>query len=263
MHPKLGTIEDFDDFVTAARDQGLEVALDLALQAAPDHPWAKAASGVVHGAARRHHRLRGEPAEEVPGHLPDQLRQRPRRHLRRGAARGAVLDQPRSQDLSRRQPAHQAAELLGVADRTGQGDRSRCAVPRRGVHPARPPLRPGQAGFHPVLQLLHLAHREVGADRVRRADRRARRLRPPQPVRQHARHPARKPATRRSGHVRHPGGAGVDVQSGLGRVFRLRTVRAPRGARGQRGVPRLGEVRVAPPRFRGAPWPGASRWSRS
>jgi starch synthase (maltosyl-transferring) len=42
VHPKLGTIDDFDDFVAAARDQGLEVALDLALQAAPDHPWAKA-----------------------------------------------------------------------------------------------------------------------------------------------------------------------------------------------------------------------------
>ena len=42
VHPALGTIEDFDDFVTAARDQNLEVALDLALQAAPDHPWAKA-----------------------------------------------------------------------------------------------------------------------------------------------------------------------------------------------------------------------------
>jgi len=42
VHPKLGTIEDFDDFVAAARDQGLEVALDLALQCAPDHPWAKA-----------------------------------------------------------------------------------------------------------------------------------------------------------------------------------------------------------------------------
>ncbi len=41
VHPKLGTIEDFADFVNAARDQGMEVALDLALQAAPDHPWAK------------------------------------------------------------------------------------------------------------------------------------------------------------------------------------------------------------------------------
>ncbi len=40
VHPELGTIEDFDAFVTRARQLGLEVALDLALQCAPDHPWA-------------------------------------------------------------------------------------------------------------------------------------------------------------------------------------------------------------------------------
>ena len=40
VHPDLGTIEDFDAFVAAATELGLEVALDLALQAAPDHPWA-------------------------------------------------------------------------------------------------------------------------------------------------------------------------------------------------------------------------------
>ncbi len=39
VHPELGTIEDFDRFVAAAADLGLEVALDLALQCAPDHPW--------------------------------------------------------------------------------------------------------------------------------------------------------------------------------------------------------------------------------
>ncbi|MDQ1748040.1 MAG: hypothetical protein QOD07_2303 [Frankiaceae bacterium] len=39
IHPDLGTIEDFDAFVAAARDNGLEVALDLALQCSPDHPW--------------------------------------------------------------------------------------------------------------------------------------------------------------------------------------------------------------------------------
>ena len=41
VHPELGTIDDFDRFVAAARENGLEVALDLALQCAPDHPWAK------------------------------------------------------------------------------------------------------------------------------------------------------------------------------------------------------------------------------
>ncbi|MGB6107444.1 MAG: alpha-1,4-glucan--maltose-1-phosphate maltosyltransferase, partial [Mycobacterium sp.] len=40
VHPDLGTISDFDAFVAAAAGLGLEVALDLALQCAPDHPWA-------------------------------------------------------------------------------------------------------------------------------------------------------------------------------------------------------------------------------
>ena len=41
IHPDLGTFEDFDAFVARANELGLEVALDFALQAAPDHPWAK------------------------------------------------------------------------------------------------------------------------------------------------------------------------------------------------------------------------------
>ncbi len=41
VHPDLGTIEDFDAFVARTRELGMEVALDLALQCAPDHPWAK------------------------------------------------------------------------------------------------------------------------------------------------------------------------------------------------------------------------------
>jgi len=41
VHPELGTIEDFDHFVSAARKCGLEVALDIALQCSPDHPWVK------------------------------------------------------------------------------------------------------------------------------------------------------------------------------------------------------------------------------
>jgi starch synthase (maltosyl-transferring) len=41
VHPELGTLEDFDAFVAATRELGMEVALDLALQASPDHPWAR------------------------------------------------------------------------------------------------------------------------------------------------------------------------------------------------------------------------------
>jgi starch synthase (maltosyl-transferring) len=39
IHPDLGGAEDFAVFMQAAAEVGLEVALDLALQASPDHPW--------------------------------------------------------------------------------------------------------------------------------------------------------------------------------------------------------------------------------
>ena len=39
VNPELGTIEDFKDFLKVAKKNGVEVALDLALQCSPDHPW--------------------------------------------------------------------------------------------------------------------------------------------------------------------------------------------------------------------------------
>jgi starch synthase (maltosyl-transferring) len=39
IHPALGTLADFDRLVGTARTHGIEIALDLAFQASPDHPW--------------------------------------------------------------------------------------------------------------------------------------------------------------------------------------------------------------------------------
>jgi len=39
VHPDLGTLDDFRMFVRRANALGMEVALDLALQCSPDHPW--------------------------------------------------------------------------------------------------------------------------------------------------------------------------------------------------------------------------------
>ena len=41
IHPDLGTIEDFDALVASAERFGMEVALDFAIQASPDHPWVR------------------------------------------------------------------------------------------------------------------------------------------------------------------------------------------------------------------------------
>jgi starch synthase (maltosyl-transferring) len=39
IHPELGTMEDFEHFLAAVREHGMELALDLAYQCAPDHPY--------------------------------------------------------------------------------------------------------------------------------------------------------------------------------------------------------------------------------
>ena len=41
VHPELGTLEDFRRLVTKAQEQGIEIALDMAFQCSPDHPWVK------------------------------------------------------------------------------------------------------------------------------------------------------------------------------------------------------------------------------
>jgi starch synthase (maltosyl-transferring) len=41
IHPELGTLEDFRRFVAAAGRRGLEIALDLAYQCSPDHPYVR------------------------------------------------------------------------------------------------------------------------------------------------------------------------------------------------------------------------------
>ncbi|MFG1424682.1 maltotransferase domain-containing protein [Roseixanthobacter glucoisosaccharinicivorans] len=45
VHPQLGTAADFRRMLAAAKDHGLEIALDFAIQCAPDHPWLAAHPG--------------------------------------------------------------------------------------------------------------------------------------------------------------------------------------------------------------------------
>ncbi|MGY6561854.1 MAG: alpha-1,4-glucan--maltose-1-phosphate maltosyltransferase [Luteibaculaceae bacterium] len=41
LHPELGTLADFKHLIAEAKKHGIEIAMDFALQAAPDHPWVK------------------------------------------------------------------------------------------------------------------------------------------------------------------------------------------------------------------------------
>ena len=204
--PTSAPIEDFDAFVAAgprARPRG-RARPRAAGGARP--PLGQQAPRVVHHPRRRLDRLRREPAEEVPGHLPDQLRQRPRGHLRRGAAdrpaRGCRTASGSSAWTTRTPSRCEFWEwLLG----RGPQDRPRRAVPVRGVHQARDDAGARHGRLPPVLLLLHLAQREVGdrgvlpGGRPRDQPRAA-----PELLGQHPRHPAVLPPVRRSRGVQDP-----------------------------------------------------------
>jgi hypothetical protein len=188
-------------------------------------PLRQGAPRVVPAAARRHDQVRREPAEEVPGHLPDQLRVARLAGALDGAEAGdRVLDRPRREDLPGRQPAHQAVPLLGVGARRGPEAAPRRDLPVRGVHAPEGDEVPGQVGVLAVLHVLHLAEHEGRADRVlHRADADGRpRVHAAEPVRQHARHPARVPAARRAAGLPGPAGAGGDARRELRHLQRLR-----------------------------------------
>jgi hypothetical protein len=132
----------------------------------PGSPWAIGSPEGGHHPGRRVDRLRGEPAEEVPGHLSAQLRQRPGRHIPGDKPDRPVVDGPRRADLPRRQPAHQAAPVLGATARRHPRDRPGRDLPGRGVHQAGHDEDAGKNRLPPVLHLFHLAEHQSRVDRV-------------------------------------------------------------------------------------------------
>ena len=106
---------------------GIEIALDFAIQCSPDHPWLKEHPGVVQPPPGRDAQVRGEPAQALPGHLQRQLRVRGLARALAGAARRRPrLGRARHHGVPRRQPAHEAGRVLGVADPRG----ARRRIPR-------------------------------------------------------------------------------------------------------------------------------------
>src|SRR3954469_1189893 len=218
-------------------------------------PVARRAPRVVQPPARRHAEVRREPAQEVPGHLQRQLGLRGLARPVGGPLRRAhEVGERRRHRLPRRQPAHQADAVLGVADRARPRDQPGRAVPGGGVHAAGEDGHARQGRLQPVLHVLHVEERALGAHGVRRRARVLRRasLLPAELLRQHAGHPHRVPAARRAPGVRGAARARRDAEPDLRHLLGLRELRERAGQAGQRGVPRLREVRGQAPLLRRA-----------
>ena len=248
---------------TAPASSGMEVALDFALQAAPDHPWVEKhpewfttkPDGTIAYAEN--------PPKKYQDIYPINFDNDPEGIYAECLRVIRVWIDGGRQDLPRRQPAHQAAELLALADLGGQEDRPRRAVPGRGVHPAGDDAPAGPHRVHAVLHVLHLAHRARRARGVRPRAGREQPLHAAELLREHPGHPARVAAVRRPADVQDPRRPGVDDEPHLGRLLRLRAVRARRRPAGQRGVPRQREVLSCGPATGRRPRPPAAASRRT
>src|ERR1700751_2676234 len=114
--------------------------------------------------------------------------------------RGALLDRPGSEDLSRRQSPHQTVSVLGMADPRGSEWPSRCDLPGRSLHAAEADEGARQTRLYAILHLLHVAYAEVGdraiSERTHRLP--GARILSAEFLRKHARHPPLPPAERRT-----------------------------------------------------------------
>ncbi len=177
INPELGTLEEFEAMVARGREVGCEICLDFAIQCSPDHPWLKEHPEWFN--RRPDGTLKY--AENPPKKYQDIYNVNWDSRGLEGALAGAprrrpAVGRPRREGLPRRQPAHEAGAVLGVADPGDPLARPGGGLLRRGVHAPGDDADARQGRLRPELHVLHLEEHEVGAARVR--DRPARVERP-------------------------------------------------------------------------------------
>ena len=122
IHPDLGTTADFDAMVAAAEERGIDIALDIAFQCSPDHPYVKAHPGWFKHRPDGTIQYAENPPKKYQDIYPFDFECEDWRGLWGRAAAGAdLLGRPRRPRLPGRQPAHQAVPVLGVGHRAGAG----------------------------------------------------------------------------------------------------------------------------------------------
>ena len=199
----------------------MEVALDLALQCAPDHPWAKdhpewftvlpdGTIAYAENPPKKYQDIYPINFDNDPAGLYEEVLRVVRFWISHGVKVFRV-DNPHTK------PPDFWAWLIG---KVKNEDPDVLFLAEAFTRPARL-YGLAKLGFTQSYTYFTWRTAKWELTEFGRTDRRARRLRAAQSVRQHAGHPSREPAARRPRHVRDPGRARRDDELGVGRVFGL------------------------------------------
>ena len=198
---ELGTLDDFRRLVQRAGEHGIEIALDIAFQCAPDHPWVREHPQWFRQRADGSIQYAENPPKKYQDIYPFDFESDDWRGAVAGAGRRVrVLDRAGRADLPRRQPAHQVLRASG-------NGRSRAV---RARHPeviflseafTRPKVmhRLAKLGFSQSYTYFTWRNtkQELTDYFTELAQRPGPRVLPAQRLAEHARHPARRAAVRR------------------------------------------------------------------
>ena len=252
LHPDLGTMDDFDSFVARTRELGMEIALDLALQASPDHPWVKEhpewfttrADGSIAYAEnppKKYQDIYPLNFDNDPEGIYAEVLRIVRQWMDHGV-RIFRVDNPHTK------PLRFWERLLGEIRGT---DPDVLFLAEAFTRPAM--MRTlAKIGFHQSYTYFTWRNRRRRTDRVHaRAVRRDGPLHAAELLHQHPGHPERVPPARRGGRVQDPGRARRHAVPDLGYLLRVRTVRKRADQAGQRGVHGFGEIPVPSARLGG------------
>ncbi len=256
--PTSARCSDFDAFVKRAQALGLEVALDLALQAAPDHPWVKKHPEWFTTRADGSIAYAENPPKKYQDIYPVNFDNDPDgiyaevlrvvRHWMKHGVRIFRVDNPHTKPLP-------FWERLLAEVRESDPDVIFLAEAF-----TKPPMMQALAkvGFQQSYTYFTWRNtREEIESYLSEVAHETSHFMRPELLREHPGHPPRVPPARRPAGVPDPGSARRDRIAELGRVRRLRAVRADGGEARERGVPRLGEVPDPGPRLGGRRGRGA------
>jgi starch synthase (maltosyl-transferring) len=124
--PQLGTLKDFRHLIAKAREHGIEIAMDIAFQCAPDHPYVSQHPDWFKHRPDGSVQYAENPPKKYQDIYPFDFESRDWRAL--WSELKSVVDFWVEQGVkiaARRQSAHQVLRLLGMADRRDQARSSR------------------------------------------------------------------------------------------------------------------------------------------
>ena len=163
VHPQLGTLEDFQRLCAKAKESGIEIALDIAFQCAPDHPYTKEHPEWFRWRPDGTVQYAENPPKKYEDIIPFRLSDCPLAGTLGGAAEYRLfLGRAGRPGLSGGQPPHQALSFLGMAHRNREGKHPEVIFLSEAFTRPNVMLPFGQMRFHAVIQLFRLEKHQMG-----------------------------------------------------------------------------------------------------